>query len=443
MIARYIALFAFFGLAWAASLEEAKAALEKGDYRQAALLFEEALAQDYTRPEAHLGLGVALFRLGRLEEARFAFSQMALLFPDRAEGFYNLGLVDLRLGRLEEAVEALSKAVSLAPTEEAYLALAEAQKGLGKPQEAAESLKKGFIPGRSPRYRLALARALFEAGRGAEGVPLLYEVLNRAPKEAQAWDLLAQILAKEGLKARALRELDRGLAQVEGKDRALLLYRKGLLSGDEGPLREALAQDPAFWPAAYLLGKRRLEGKNPKAALPFLLEAYQVSKEPEVALALAAAHLGLGEAEPAYRYAKEAGPMGGLLQAQAAYRLGRLEEAEALLKERSEPEARTLLGQVYLAIGRPEKAVEVLGPLYQAERAPEVGANLAAAYLALGRPSEAELLLREVLSRSERLAPAWYNLGIALRTLGREEEAMRAFRRAADLGYAPARALLR
>lgn len=135
--------------------------------------------------------------------------------------------------------------------------------------------------------------------------------------------------------------------------------------------------------------------------------------------------------------------MGGLLQAQAAYRLGRLEEAEALLKARPEPQARTLLGQVYLALGRPEEAVEVLRPLYQAGRAPEVGANLAAAYLALGRPSEAELLLREVLSRSERLAPAWYNLGLALRALGREEEAMRAFRRAADLGYPPARALLR
>ncbi|KGQ22813.1 tetratricopeptide repeat protein [Thermus filiformis] len=443
MIPRYLAFTLAFGLALAASLEEAQAALEKGAYDRAAALFEEALAQDYARPEAHLGLGVALVRLGRLEEARFAFAQMALLFPNRPEGFYNLGLVDLRLGRLEEAAEALSKALDLAPTEEVYLALAEAQRGLGKAKEAAETLKKGLSPERSLRYRLVLAQTLLEAGQNAEAVPVLYEVLNRAPKEAQAWDLLAQILAKEGLKARALRELDRGLAQVEGKGRALLLYRKGLLSGEDRPLQEALAQDPGFWPAAYLLGKRRLEAKDPRAALPFLLQAYRAAQEPEVALALAAAQLSLGDAASAYAYAKEAGPPGVLLQAQAAYRLGRLAEAERLLQDRLEPEARALLGQVYLDQGRPEKAVEVLQPLYLEGRAPEVGANLAAAYLALGRPSDAELLLREVLERSSRLAPAWYNLGIALRALGREEEAVRAWKRAAELGYAPARSLLR
>ena len=443
MIPRYLALALAFGLSLAASLEAAQSALEKGEYAKAAALFEEALVQDYARAEAHLGLGVALVRLGRLEEARFAFQQMTLLFPERAEGFYNLGLVALRLGRLNEAVEALSKAVALAPSEEAYLALAEAQRGLGKPQEAAETLKKGLSPERSLGYRMALAQALLDAGRGVEAVPVLYGVLNRAPKEARAWDLLAQALAKEGLKARALRELERGLALVEGRERALLLYRKGLLSGEDRPLQEALAQDPGFWPAAYLLGKRRLEAKDPRAALPFLLKAYQASKEPEVALALAAAHLSLGEAEPAYQYAKEAGPMGGFLQAQAAFRLGRLSEAEGLLKGRSEAKARALLGQVYLARGRPERAVEVLQPAYQAEPDPEVGANLAAAFLALGRPSEAELLLREVLARSDRLAPAWYNLGIALRALGREEEARRAFEQAAGLGYAPARLLLR
>ncbi|MGQ9753433.1 MAG: tetratricopeptide repeat protein [Thermaceae bacterium] len=439
MIPKNSVLLFALSLALASPLEEAQVA---GDDQKAALLFEEALIQDYTRPEVHLGLGVALARLGRLEEARFAFLQMTLLFPDRPEGFYNLGRVALRLGRKEEAVDALSRAVALAPGEEALLALAEAYRALGKPQEAAEALRKGLLPERSASYRLALARSLVEAGRGVEAVPHLYEVIRRVPKEAQAWDLLAQVLAGEGLKERALRELDRGLGVVEGKDRALLLYRKGVLSGRDEPLEEALALDQGFWPAAYLLGKRRLE-KDPRAALTLFLRAYKVAKAPEVALALASVYLRLGEAEPAYRYAKEALPMGEVLLGQAAFLLGRLEEAERLLKNKAEPEAKAVLGQVYLALGKPLEAMAVLLPLYQASGMPEVGTNLAAAYLASGRPSEAEVLLREVLSRSPRLAPAWYDLGLALKALGRDEEARRAFKEAADLGYAPARSMLR
>jgi Flp pilus assembly protein TadD len=161
-----------------------------------------------------------------------------------------------------------------------------------------------------------------------------------------------------------------------------------------------------------------------------------------VALALAAAYLKLGDHKNAYRYAGEAGPPGTFLQAQAAYALGKKEEALKLLEGNETPEAQALRGSILLELGRAEEAVALLRPLYEAGRDPRVGSNLAAGLVALKRYGEAELVLREVLARLPREASAWYNLGLALKALGREGEAERALRQAAALGSKEAQGLL-
>ena len=439
---KFLPLLLGLGLA-APSLEKAETLFKAGEYGKAALAYEEVLLQDYGRLEAHLGLGVALFRAGRLEEARFAFDQMARVFPDRYEGHFNLGQVYLRLGKPGEAAEAFQKAVSLKPAEEAYLGLAAALTQAGRAKEAAEALKKGLTGERSPAYRLALAQALYAAGSRAEAVPVLYGLLNQDPKRAEAWELLARILEEEGLKGRALRELDRGLAQVEGKGKARLLLRKALLSDNPEPLlKEAYALDPSLWEAAFLLGQARLRAGDARGSLSYLLAAYRASPEPEVARALAGIYLRLGDFKNAYRYAEEAGPPGAFLKAQAAYALGRKEEALGLLEGNGSPEAQALRGTILLELGRAEEAVALLRPLYEGGRDPQLGSNLAAGLLALRRYGEAELVLREVLGRLPREASAWYNLGLALRALGREGEAERALRQAAALGSKEAQALL-
>lgn len=71
---------------------------------------------------------------------------------------------------------------------------------------------------------------------------------------------------------------------------------------------------------------------------------------------------------------------------------------------------------------------------YEATRDPQVGVNLGAALVLVKRFGQAELVLREVLAKDPSSAAAWYNLGLALRGLGRQAEADRALRQAAALG---------
>lgn len=200
--------------------------------------------------------------------------------------------------------------------------------------------------------------------------------------------------------------------------------------------------DPDLWQAAYLLGRRRLEAGDLKEGLRWLQEAYAKGQDPEVALALAAAYLKAKDYANAYRYAKEAGPAGAFLQAQAAQGLGRRQEALKLLEGLASPQALALRGSLLLEEGQGEEAVAALQAAYEATRDPQVGVNLGAALVLVKRFGQAELVLREVLAKDPSSAAAWYNLGLALRGLGRQAEADRALRQAAALGSREARALL-
>lgn len=63
---------------------------------------------------AHTGMGLALLRLGRLEEANASFRAATSDSTD-AEAQYGLGIVSRRLGRRDEAVAAFRRALKIAP----------------------------------------------------------------------------------------------------------------------------------------------------------------------------------------------------------------------------------------------------------------------------------------------------------------------------------------
>ena len=450
-------------------------ALESKDYPRAIALFEDVAALDWRNFQAHFGLGLAYFRSGALKEALFEFRQLAKLYPERFEGWYNLGVTQARLKDWKGATESLARALAVgekaglppATLRPAYLALADAYRRLDNPSAAAEVLSRAYkaLPG-DPEVALLLADALVAAGKGEDALPYLYEVLAGDRGNVTASLLLADVLVDQGLSERALRELDRSIAAAKtDTDRARLIYKKALILAGEGGkraevealLEEAIALDPGLWQAQYDVGRLKLALGDAKGALRAFMLAYQANpNDPRVLLGLAAAYDALGKAADAYRVAKLAVRKAGaaeriealFLLGKNAYRAGRYSEAVEALKQvvaerKSDAEAWLWLGLALYAVKDYGQAVSALERAAELDGRVEVLEALGAAYLAARRFSDAERVYTEVVLKAPERAEAWYHLGWALKALGRDSEAKRAWKKALELGYKPAQGLVR
>ena len=71
------------------------------------------LAPDWI--EAHINLGVALYQVGRIDEAQAAFQAAVRLDPENGISRYNLGCVLEERGKIGEAIEHLRHAASVIP----------------------------------------------------------------------------------------------------------------------------------------------------------------------------------------------------------------------------------------------------------------------------------------------------------------------------------------
>jgi Flp pilus assembly protein TadD len=90
-----------------------QALIDSGRADEALELAADALARDPRDPDLHLVYGVALSRLGRLEEAQRALVRAARLAPDWAEPLRHLAEVLLRRNRAEQALAVADKALAM------------------------------------------------------------------------------------------------------------------------------------------------------------------------------------------------------------------------------------------------------------------------------------------------------------------------------------------
>ena len=459
----------------ASRLAAADQALKAGRYAQAAELYEDVLALEYRNFRAHFGLGLAFYRAGKFKEALFEFRQLSRLFPKRFEGWYNLGVTQAQLGDWRGAAKALAQAVAVGQAAKlpaailrpAYLALAQAYRKLNQPGLAAEVLDRAhrLLPD-DTKIAYLLADALVAASRGEDAIPYLYQVLSQRPDDVQAALLLADVYVDQDLPDRALRVLDRALSFAKDpKKRARLLYKKALLLGGMGAdraqvealLEEATQEDPGLWQAHYDVGRLKLALGDAEGALRAFQLAYRESpNDARVLIGLASAYDAMGKAADAYRMAKLAlrlakGPErieALYLLGKTAYRTGRYEEAadalRSVVKERAnDGDAWLWLGLSLYAIQDFGQAVQAFERAAQLDNRPVVLKNLASAYLAAKRFSDAERLLTKIVLENPNDAESWYHLGWALKALGRDSEAKRAWKTALKLGYKPARGLVR
>lgn len=161
----------------------------------------------------------------------------------------------------------------------------------------------------------------------------------------------------------------------------------------------------------HACGRERLRRGDLRGALPYLEQA--VSIAPGVGTfheSLADLYRAMGESE----------------RAEAECRL-------ALRFDSSLDHARNLLGLILLDRGETQAALEeFLGAIRAKPPCPEGLVNAAVAFNRLGDHERAIASSRRVLALEPRSPHAWTNLGMALRALGRREEARDAFTRAGD-----------
>lgn len=232
-----------------------------------------------------------------------------------------------------------------------------------------------------PQARIELGLLLGGAGRGGEAVALLQAALPQAPAHPSAWRVLGDHLSATGDDA--------------GADAAYARH-----------VRHATSDPRLLAAADALVGNRIPEAEH-------LLRAHLLRAPTDVA---------------AIR-----------MLAEVAARIGRLEDAEKLLARCLElapgfDAARQNYAMVLHRANKPEQALEQIEQLLAADPASPSGRNLKAVVLCrIGDYDPAIDLYEGILREYPGHARIWLSFGHALKTAGRRERAIEAYRRAIAL----------
>jgi tetratricopeptide (TPR) repeat protein len=120
-------------------IEEATHALQSGDANRSLKAAEQAVVVDESIPEAHQLRGIALTRLGRVEEATIAFRRAIELAPYEPKHFYNLA-VNLRDRNLADEAESMAReALRIDPSHSGARMLVRELTGTEPPLEAGDA----------------------------------------------------------------------------------------------------------------------------------------------------------------------------------------------------------------------------------------------------------------------------------------------------------------
>ncbi len=454
-------------------LAQARSAFQAGAYVPARDAFEALVAQNYTNPEPHFGLALALFALNNDKGAAFELGQFIALAPDRYEGPYNLGVLAGRRGDHEQALQLYTQAAGLmsgqaSAGEQRQVLEALAAEQTRKQDYAALSTTLAAVAALAAddvevAYRLAQARTL--AGQGTLALPGVYALLQRDGSRLDAALLLADIYVAQDLPDRAARELDAAVLRAgNGTARSALLLRKAEILAAGGDTRAALSaaedaarEDQRNAAAFARIGEWRAARNDRAGALGAYISAVKLDpKNASYRTDLAAVRLNLG------RYAEAANdtlltlklrPDESVLtralfiQGVAAYRQGQYARAVTALKssQTRRPDAETALWLGLSAYARQDypAAADALTESVRLSPTPTARLNLASALLASARYPEAEAVLRGLVTEDPKAAETWYMLGLAQRSQRHEEDARQSLKTAANLGSSKARDALK
>lgn len=177
---------------------------EKGQTEKARERYNEVLGMHPAHADAHAALGRLERRQGRLDEALKHFEAALTLRPDLAVALVGKAEIVAEQGDLEQARDLYAAAAQSDPTvPDTHNALAIVHMRLGNTEAGIAEFQRAIEHSRGRRTTNAelanvhvnLAQALLVAGRAAEAIPVLEEVLRLDPSRATAVEMLGQARA--------------------------------------------------------------------------------------------------------------------------------------------------------------------------------------------------------------------------------------------------------
>jgi tetratricopeptide (TPR) repeat protein len=258
-------------------------------------------------------LGIALTRLGRLEEAEGQFSRAALLAPDLAAPRQHLARLFLQQGRNEDAVTELRTAARLGPLErDLALWLADVDLSLGNTAQAEALLRSVVERYQSVRALLELARLYGRTGMNQRAAEIVQRALEIAPNSEEvlaAWARVSLAVETPVVAIRTLESLIRMHPTAEEYNYLLGVARLqiGEMAGSVEALRRSLELEPDRPLALIALCTTLNSQKRFDEGREVARRAVRLDPENAEALAvLAEAEEGLAEIGPAEEHANQA-----------------------------------------------------------------------------------------------------------------------------------------
>lgn len=226
--------------------------LDQGHPAPAESAFRKALHLQPMHARAHEGLGLALLKQGKLEEAYLRLDAATKLAPNSAEHWIHWGLVDLEYGQLDGAAEKFQRGIDRAPgNSHGWHNLALVAMKRGETSRAIELFERALAL--KSDHGLAhsnLALALVMADRLPEAAAAAARAVELKPSNARVWVVQADVHIARGDALAASSALERAdvidAGNVSAKIcRAKLALLLGRLDDARKSFDAALVVEPA------------------------------------------------------------------------------------------------------------------------------------------------------------------------------------------------------
>jgi len=238
--------------------------------------------------EAYQLIGMAQFRLGRIEDAVATLRRAIAADPDYGKSYSRLGQVFYELGRYAEAETYYRRALEIMPDYlPAIQALGHTYRKLGRPADAAHWYGEGLARNDfDPVSTTALAELEMEGGQYGQAATRFERLLSWMPENALAWTNLGVCHARLGRTAEAMRAYRRALAQdpsltTAAVNLATLEAEAGSTLTARALLERVLSQHPTHR-AALIVSHDLLAATDDLAGAAHLW-ANALSRDPEAA----------------------------------------------------------------------------------------------------------------------------------------------------------------